>query len=114
MRAIKFRGWNKKEKKMYQMEIFSVNNPGVEFLQFTGLIDKTGKEIYEGDIVTSTHADIVPSYTWTVSWKDAGFYPFNDADEQGHGELRWYGVREHLETFEIIGNIYENPELLRD
>lgn len=73
-------------------------------MQYTGSEDKTGKEIYEGDILTSDHADYTPGYRWVVEWRDAGFYPFNDVDEQSHGDF---------DTMEIIGNIYQNPELLK-
>lgn len=67
--------------------------------QYTGLKDKNGREVYEGDVVTDDH-----NY-YLVEFKHGMFKPICYAmlDEKG------------LATgYEIIGNIYENPELLGD
>jgi uncharacterized phage protein (TIGR01671 family) len=74
-------------------------------IDFTGLIDRNGKEIYEGDIVKSEF--IKPQ---VVMWHtgSCGFEPFSDSKENcGHcgGGLR-------PEKLEVIGNVFENPELI--
>jgi uncharacterized phage protein (TIGR01671 family) len=80
-------------------------------LQYTGLNDKNGKEIYEGDIVRATFNDPfnydnkkMPTETQTVIYSNGGFRlkegPFNSYD--GIGSF----------VMEVIGNIYENSELL--
>jgi uncharacterized phage protein (TIGR01671 family) len=75
----------------------------VELMQFTGLKDKNGKEIYEGDIVKY---DFAGEYIEEVKWG-------NWKDEQlgGSGFALPYFFREG-EDCEVIGNVWENPELL--
>lgn len=119
MREIKFRAWNIKEKKMWPMvqdrEDFGwLAKDGregqVELMQFTGLHDKNGKEIYEGDVVTCKFAfgdnicEIVyESACFWVSQKNRGI------KDIAHDNLYW-----HIEGIEVIGNVWENPELLED
>lgn len=79
----------------------AIFNAPAEILQFTGLKDKNGKEIYEGDICEG-HSDGVGVITWTDF--DGGYdYVFDDEANVGIWEVK--GIK-------IIGNIYENPELL--
>jgi len=123
MREIKFRFWDKDEKEM----IYGINeglmrwkdtlkNGADELLnrywffpvmQYTGLKDKNGKEIWEGDIIEYEWTTESQKYKNKVLWDDvfAGFNPFvkyND-DEQMYVEEG---------TLEVIGNIYENPKML--
>lgn len=72
----------------------------VELLQFTGLLDKNGKEIYEGDMV-KTKRNAVYAVEWT-SFEDS---------TMGYGEGVGFNIHED-DNCEVIGNIYENPNLL--
>lgn len=71
--------------------------------EYTGLLDKNGKEIYEGDMIRDKHyyKPVV------IEWDNNGFWcnESDDTDVQG-----W--ILPIAENREIIGNIYENPELL--
>jgi uncharacterized phage protein (TIGR01671 family) len=111
MREIKFRAWDKALKFMHSGNQFismyldkdgCLNSPELEFLQYTGLKDKNGKEIFEGDIINDC------SRGWTVKTSDNGAWLLDYAN--GSGEKYLYPINKHIE---VIGNIYENPELLK-
>ena len=76
----------------------------IELMQFTGLKDKNEKEIFEGDVLKSNE------YFWkgsniVVHYHKGGFFPFRFECQESSDLLL-------SENSEIIGNIYENPELL--
>ncbi|MFF0831001.1 YopX family protein [Brevibacillus sp. NPDC003359] len=96
----------------------------VRLRQFTGLRDRNGKEIYEGDIIKGTtylYAHELKNgkqfdYFGAVEWgsqADVGLC-WLVSDKQGSWELRQTVHRNDIDycTGEVIGNIYENPELL--
>lgn len=72
--------------------------------QYTGIKDKNGKEIYEGDVIVVGDAKGVVKYREEYARFDVeGIYPSNC----------WFmmGIEEEWDNIEVIGNIYENPEL---
>ena len=130
MREIKFRAWDGEEMFVPSMitahgDINKPNGIGVdnwvkaELMQFTGLKDKNGKEIYEGDILRYSFGD-GEGYTQHVGevvW-DGCFYMVG-------GLAGWWTktFKSHMQetlrastkkvVCEVIGNIYENPELIK-
>ena len=82
-------------------EIFEVYLNEVELMQYTGLKDKNGKEIYEGDITQ----DVDTGKTFEIMY-------------QGHMFMRYERKPMYMfytldgDCLEVIGNIYENPELM--
>ena len=121
MREIKFRAWIENRKLMCdvfsirfsregQYQIYMKDNTGFNWLtgaiplQFTGLKDKNDKEIYEGDIVQ--HIE-----------KDKGWYTTQKHKEIDIIKMEHYNKYTQLWSmyeYEVIGNIYENPELLKE
>lgn len=97
----------------YHGRHWEVKSDDVELMQFTGLKDKDGVEIYEGDIISYDWIYNDPDWTYgagnepkeVVRWNDkrTGYSPITDQDQ-------FYTIK----NIQIQGNIYQNPELLED
>lgn len=116
-RKIKFRAWDTVHKIMTYSDINCINFSGqillndgkfvnidktcYELMQHTGLKDKNGKKIYEGDICK--HNDDIAKI---IFWEGAFIFGKSCIHENALTNFAC------CKTFEVIGNIYENPELL--
>ena len=123
-RQIKFRVWDKRENKgmstqnmLYDAQLHHlwqdfVDYPGYELMQYTGLTDKNGKEIYEGDIVQYNQNSSYDNMDFIAKWSDdkLGFIFQSNSGEQLVNQTPHLNRFKHLE---VVGNIFENPELLK-
>ena len=123
MRTIKFRAYGKKEKRMDKLfgitqkevlvrgltGVYSKKRENVELMQYTGLKDGNNKEIYEGDVVVSNK---VKTDTCVVKWASglAGWL----LDTRFEGSMGTYQLNSHVsEMYKVIGNIWENGDLIK-
>ena len=130
MREIKFRAWDKKGREMFRVIMLSFpvgrneiivsgrggsitldkRREGRYLMQYTGLHDKNGKEIYEGDIIKTF--GLLDNITGPVEFSDYKLtwqiHPSHWNEDVG---FELFDIRVHLE---VIGNIYENPDLLEN
>ena len=137
MREIKFRTWDLEKKDMSYFGLIELaccdeylfkpteypDSPFkpqtgklVELMQYTGLKDKNGKEIYEGDVVEcKVMRDDNLDYwmekppRYFVGWVESGSWGLKPREKSSFREMP-FGLSLH---WEVIGNIYGNPELLK-
>ena len=129
MRPLKFRAWDVNQNTMLYNpntpltiieaeglglnELFGLNDflkwlaNRYELMQFTGLYDQNGKEIYERDIVTAHNLKTQETWKGVVGF-EVGMFTFSD---EGLGAVDLHFITRQ-DTCEVIGNIYENPTLI--
>jgi hypothetical protein len=135
MREIKFRGWHTGQKKMFSAEEMAADQltllptgsfinvsgdntrlstiyPSDKFipLQYTGLKDKNGKETYDGDIIKADDRH----WLREIVWFEAGWALRCIRSDEGPHYTYAYITHPDQWQGEVIGNVYENPDLLKD
>ena len=135
-REIKIRAWLKDDKRMVEVRSidfheegniitvnyndifgFEFNENEIELMQYTGLKDKNGKEIYEGDII-DIHQTVNGQSIFVIEVTNTGLviprYAFNKNYKYEYNIRELLEFDEYDKEIEIIGNVYQHPELLEE
>lgn len=126
MREIKFRQWNPKHKHMiYDCNFpFDLNNVslnkvislsqgvGTIWMQHTGLKDMNKKEVYEGDVIRNIKYKFNALIMWGIEGESYAGWCFKRLDDKEEYPRMGLLYNKNLENCKVIGNIYENPDLL--
>lgn len=121
----KFRAWDKRYKEIYLVDevnwddgefdyigdaiTFYRGAEEVELMQSTGLFDKNGKEVFEKDILDYNGRKVI------VKWHGSyASFIYEFVDELQKRKTEWQPLYLSYYKFEVIGNVYENPELLEE
>lgn len=131
-REIKFRAWDKKEKEMWIVKYlgftgkgeleqiglvndygnyYKIVDSGFVLMQFTGLKDKNGKEIYEGDVI-GEDKEVFGVIIWDKENARFGVKFRDRIDKSRMPITEWFDTWK-WRNWGVIGNIYENPKLLK-
>ena len=126
MREIKFRAWDKEQKEWVKYSItdnipifchnttrWRADKKGERFVlcQYTGIKDKNNKEIYEGDVIKAIS---FARWVGVAKYSDENqAFIFDDLDKKYRGKSTVF-MNQFDDGFEILGNIYENPKLLKE
>ena len=134
-REIKFRAWHKYANYMCQnVQTDFLDRDYLEFMQYTGLKDKNAKKIYEGDILQDSFQNAFGELfeqenykvefingCWCLLGKRINDCRPADTEMDLHShfyfnefDIEYFNKEGNLKYFEVIGNIYENPELLKE
>ena len=121
MKENKFRAWNSKEKFMDSAWLIDWEHGSVchgkhnqselddcTLMQYTGVKDKNGREIYEGDIVEQLSERTYESVKGTVKFFDGSYLIEFLSGDNG------VFLFDEVAYNEVLGNVYENPELLEE
>ena len=115
-REIKFRDWNPETKEMQYFDLDGydreVHDAYGNIMQFTGLLDKNGKEIFENDIIVLSHP------CWSVKCivkydNQLACYVLESLEKRDKGVRKSFlHIFQEDLNYKVIGNLYQNPELL--
>jgi uncharacterized phage protein (TIGR01671 family) len=115
MRPLEFRAWDKNDLEMinefdskYDWEY--KDSGDFILMQFTGLLDKNGTKIFEGDIMKFEHDDIVSVVNYDIN---RACYIFKGWIDEYGNDTTLDSCYRLLEMASVIGNIFESPELIK-